>query len=48
MPAPRTPTHGGPPTVYDALRDLLPRVRRKLILTPEEPIDLSILGAPPG
>ena len=32
----------------DALRDLLPRVRRKLILTPEEPIDLSILGAPPG
>jgi membrane protease subunit HflK len=29
----------------DALRDLLPRVRRKLVLTPEEPVDLSILGA---
>src|SRR5205823_10384925 len=29
----------------DALRDLLPRTRRKLVLTPEEPIDLSILGA---
>jgi membrane protease subunit HflK len=28
----------------DALRDLLPRVRRKLVLTPDEPIDLSILG----
>jgi membrane protease subunit HflK len=28
----------------DALRDLLPRVQRKLVLTPEEPIDLSILG----
>ncbi|MEO6810400.1 MAG: protease modulator HflK [Isosphaeraceae bacterium] len=31
----------------DALRDLLPRVRRKLVLTPDEPIDLSILGAGP-
>jgi modulator of FtsH protease HflK len=28
----------------DALRDLWPRVRRKLVLTPDEPIDLSILG----
>jgi modulator of FtsH protease HflK len=28
----------------DALRDLLPRVRRKLLLTPDEPIDLSIFG----
>jgi membrane protease subunit HflK len=28
----------------DTLRDLLPRVQRKLVLTPEEPIDLSILG----
>jgi hypothetical protein len=28
----------------DALRDLLPKVRRKLVLTPEEPVDLSILG----
>jgi membrane protease subunit HflK len=28
----------------DALRDLLPRVRRKLVLTPDEPVDLSILG----
>jgi membrane protease subunit HflK len=28
----------------DALRELLPRVRRKLVLTPEEPVDLSILG----
>lgn len=34
----------------DTLRDLLPRVRRKLVLTPEEPIDLSLFGAeePPG
>jgi membrane protease subunit HflK len=32
---------------HDALRDLLPRVRRKLVLTPEEPIDLSILGVGP-
>jgi modulator of FtsH protease HflK len=31
----------------DALRDLLPRVRRKLVLTSEEPIDLSILGVGP-
>jgi membrane protease subunit HflK len=29
----------------DALRDLLPRVRRKLVLTPDEPLDLSILGS---
>jgi membrane protease subunit HflK len=29
----------------EAVRDLLPRVRRKLVLTPEEPLDLSILGA---
>lgn len=28
----------------DALRDLLPRVHRKLVLTPDEPIDLSIFG----
>jgi membrane protease subunit HflK len=31
----------------DALRDVLPRVQRKLVLTPEEPIDLSILGVGP-
>ena len=29
----------------DALRDLLPRVRRKLVLTPDEPVDLSLMGA---
>ena len=28
----------------DMLRELLPRVKRKLVLTPEEPIDLSIFG----
>ena len=28
----------------DALMEMLPRVRRKLVLTPEEPVDLSILG----
>jgi membrane protease subunit HflK len=28
----------------DALRDLWPRVKRKIVLTPGEPIDLSILG----
>lgn len=28
----------------DTLRDLLPRVKRKLLMTPEEPVDLSILG----
>jgi membrane protease subunit HflK len=31
----------------DALRDLLPRVRRKLVLTPHEPLDLSILDVEP-
>ncbi len=31
----------------DALRDLLPRVRRKLLLTPEEPLDLSLFGVDP-
>lgn len=30
---------------FDALRDLLPRVRRKLILAPGEPVDLSLFGA---
>ena len=30
----------------DALRDLWPRVKRKLVLTGDEPIDLSILGLP--
>jgi len=30
----------------DMLKELLPRVKRKLVLTPEEPIDLSIFGAP--
>jgi membrane protease subunit HflK len=29
----------------EAVRDLLPRVRRKIVLGPEEPLDLSILGA---
>jgi modulator of FtsH protease HflK len=28
----------------DAVRDLLPKVGRKLVLTPDEPLDLSILG----
>jgi membrane protease subunit HflK len=32
---------------YEALRDLLPRVRRTILLTPDEPVDLSILGAEP-
>ena len=31
----------------DALRDLLPRVRRKVLLTPDEPIDLGLFGSPP-
>ena len=26
----------------EALREMLPRVRRKIVLTPEEPVDLSI------
>jgi membrane protease subunit HflK len=30
----------------EMLRELLPRVKRKLVLTPDEPIDLSILGTP--
>ena len=30
---------------YDALRELLPKVRRKLVLTADEPIDLSIIGS---
>jgi membrane protease subunit HflK len=29
----------------DALHDLLPKVRRKVLLTPEEPVDISILGS---
>ena len=29
----------------DGLRDLLPRVRRKVLLTPDEPVDLSLFGA---
>lgn len=29
----------------DALKDLWPRVKRKLVMTPDESIDLSILGA---
>jgi modulator of FtsH protease HflK len=29
----------------DALRELLPRIKRKLIMAAEEPVDLSILGA---
>jgi membrane protease subunit HflK len=28
----------------DAVRELLPKVRRTLVLTPDEPLDLSILG----
>ena len=31
----------------DALRDLLPRVRRKVLMTPEEPVDLGIIGSGP-
>jgi membrane protease subunit HflK len=32
----------------DALRDLLPRVKRKLVMTSGEPVDLSILGVDDG
>jgi membrane protease subunit HflK len=32
----------------DALRDLMPRVRRKVLMTPEEPVDLGLFGAGPG
>jgi modulator of FtsH protease HflK len=28
----------------EAVRDLLPRVRRKVVLTPDEPVDLSLFG----
>lgn len=28
----------------DALREILPKVRRKVVLTPEEPVDLSVFG----
>lgn len=36
-------------TLYcDALRDLLPRVRRKLVLAGDSPIDLSVFGTSPG
>lgn len=31
----------------ETLSGLLPRVRRKMLLTPEEPLDLSVLGARP-
>jgi membrane protease subunit HflK len=30
---------------YDTVRELLPKVRRKLVLTPDEAIDLSIFGS---
>jgi len=30
----------------DAIGEMLPRVRRKLVLTPDEPVDLSIFGSP--
>lgn len=30
---------------YDTLRELLPRLHRKLVLTPGEPLDLSLFGA---
>jgi membrane protease subunit HflK len=29
----------------DALRDLLPKVRRKVLMTPEEPVDLGLIGS---
>ena len=29
----------------DALRDLLPRVRRKVLMTPDEPVDLGLFGS---
>jgi membrane protease subunit HflK len=29
----------------DAIRDLTPKIRRKILLTPDEPIDLSIIGS---
>jgi membrane protease subunit HflK len=28
----------------DALRDMLPRVRRKILLTPDEPVDITVFG----
>ena len=31
----------------DALRDLLPKVRRKVLLTPDEPVDLGLFGITP-
>ncbi len=31
----------------DALRDLLPRVRRKVLMTPDEPVDLGLFGVGP-
>ena len=31
----------------DALRDLLPKVRRKVLMTPEEPVDLGLFGVGP-
>ena len=31
----------------DALRDLLPKVRRKVLMTPDEPVDLGLIGSGP-
>jgi membrane protease subunit HflK len=31
----------------DALRDLLPKVRRKVLMTPDEPVDLGLFGTNP-
>ena len=44
--------HSRPMTIRrlyaEAMRDLLPRVKRKLVLAGEEPVDLSIFGADQG
>jgi hypothetical protein len=32
----------------DALQEFLPRLKRKILLTPEEPIDLGVLGNAPS
>jgi len=43
--------HSRPLTIrrlyLDALQDFLPRLKRKVLLTPEEPIDLGVIGNAP-
>lgn len=44
----KSPKLGTRRLYLEAMRDLLGKVRRKIVLAPDEPIDLSVLGIPSG